>query len=83
MNVHLLDEGYAWVPKGRVSLKIQRRRFRKIKDFELGRLPTRAIMLQEVRVLPTLVLVPPFGWIKEVFVLGTVWKKNGIFHVPV
>ena len=41
--------------KGRISLKIQMRRFQEIKDFGLGRLPTRAtITLQEVEVLPTL-----------------------------
>ena len=34
--------------KGEISPKIQRRRFQKIKDFGLGRLPTRATMIQEV-----------------------------------
>ena len=34
--------------KGVVSLKIQRRSFREIEDFRLGRLPTSAITLQEV-----------------------------------
>ena len=38
----------------RISLRIQRRRFQEIKDFELGRLPARAITLQKVGVLPTL-----------------------------
>ena len=34
--------------KGRISSKIQRKRFKEIKDLGLRRLPTRAIMLQEV-----------------------------------
>ena len=67
MKVHLLDEGYAWVPKRRVSPKIQRRRFHEIKDFELERLPTHAITLQEVEILPTLVYSSHF------------WQKNGSF----
>ena len=40
--------------KRRISPKIQRRRFREINDFGLRRLPTHAITLQEVGVLPTL-----------------------------
>ena len=41
--------------KGELSPKIQRRRLREINDFRLGRLPTRATVLQEVGILPTLV----------------------------
>ena len=37
-----------------VSPKIQRKSFQEIKDFRLGRLPTHAIMLKEVRILLTL-----------------------------
>ena len=40
-------------------------------------------MLQEVGVLPTLVLLPSFGRIKGAFVLGTAWKKKGSFGVLV
>ena len=38
--------------KKRISPKIQRRRFREIKNFGLGRLPTRATTLQDVEILP-------------------------------
>ena len=62
---------------------MQRRIFWEIKDFKVRTLPTRATMLQEVEVHPTLVLFLSFGRIKGVFVLGTVWKKNGDFRVPV
>ena len=41
--------------KVRISMKIQRRRLWEIKDFGLGRLPTRAITLQEIGVFHTLV----------------------------
>ena len=37
-------------------MKIQRRRFWEIKDFGLGRLPTRATMVQEVGILSTWVI---------------------------
>ena len=47
--------------KGGVSSNIQMRSFWEIKDFELGRLPTRAIMLQEVRILATLAYSSLFG----------------------
>ena len=39
--------------KGGISPNIQMRRFQEIKDFGLGRLPTRATALQEVEILPT------------------------------
>ena len=55
VKFYLLNEGYAWVPKEGVSLKIQRRKFREIEYFKLGRLPTHATMFQEVGILPTLV----------------------------
>ena len=54
-KVHRLDKGYTHIPK--------RRRVWEIQDFELGRLPTRATALQEVRILPTLVLFPLYGLI--------------------
>ena len=44
--------------KGGISPKIQMRRFQEIKDFELGRLLTRATTFQEVEILPTLVSFP-------------------------
>ena len=59
-----------------VSPKIQIRSFREIKDFILRRLPTCAITLQEVRILPTLVLVPTFGLI---FRLKMVECVKGLF----
>ena len=49
--------------KEEVSSKIKRRSFWEIEDFGLGRLPTRAITLQLVGILPTMVLVPIFGLI--------------------
>ena len=57
-------------------LKIQSRSFQEIEDFGLGRLPTRAITLQEVEILPTLVLVPIFGLI---FGLKMVEGFKGLF----
>ena len=50
VKVHLLDGGYAWVPKMRGFTKIQMRIFREIKYFELGRLPAHVTTLQEVAV---------------------------------
>ena len=38
-----------------VSPKIQRKRFREIRDFGLGSFPTRATALQEVGILHTLI----------------------------
>ena len=45
----------------RISPKIQMRGFQEIKDFGLGRLPTHAITLQEVGILPILVYSSLFG----------------------
>ena len=53
--------------KGRISLEVQRRIFRGIKDFGLERLPTHATMLREVGILPTLVYFPNLGREKGVF----------------
>ena len=59
-----------------IFTKIRRRRFREIKDFGIERLPTCAITLQEVGILPTLVLVPIFGLI---FGLKMVEYVKGLF----
>ena len=40
--------------KGGISPKFQKKRFREIKDFGLGRLSTHATTLKEVGILPTL-----------------------------
>ena len=52
-------------------------RFREIEDFELGRLPTCATTLQEVRILPTLVYFHPKG-----LILGGMLCRgpNGMFR---
>ena len=66
MKVNLLDEGFVYIlKKKRISPKIQRRRFREIKDFGLGRLPT------HVRILPTLVYFHPKG-----LILGKMWWRG-------
>ena len=57
--------------KGEVSPKIQRRRFWEIKDFGLGRLPTRATTLQEVGILPILVYFHHKGLISR-----KMWRRG-------
>ena len=44
-----------------ISPRIQERIFREIEVLGFRRLPTRSYTLQEVGILPTLVLVPIFG----------------------
>ena len=63
--------------KGEVSPKIQMRNFQEIEDFGLRRLPTHATMLQDVGILPTMVLVPTFGLI---FGLKIVEWFKGLFR---
>ena len=55
----------------RISPNIQMRRFREIKDFGLGRLPTRATMLQEVGILPTMIYFNHKG-----LILGKMWCRG-------
>ena len=62
-KVHRIDEGYTYIPKRRDFAEYLKEKFKEIKDFGLGRLPTLAITLQEVGVLHTLVLFSPFGQI--------------------
>ena len=57
--------------KGGVSLKIQRRRFREIKNFGLGRLPIRVTTFQEVEILPPLVYFHHNGLIS-----GKMWCRG-------
>ena len=59
------------IKKGGVSPKIQRRRFREIKDFGLGRLLTRATTLKEVGIFPTLIYFHPKG-----LILGKMWCRG-------
>ena len=56
------------------------RRFREIKDFGLGRLPTRAIALQKIVILPTLVYFHPKGHLAEF--LPVLWPNWGLFWDP-
>ena len=75
-KVYRIDEGYAWVPRTRDFNEDLRKEIREIKDFGLGRLPTRSSMLQEVGTLPTLVLVSIFLLI---FGLKMVERAKGLF----
>ena len=52
-KVHRLDEGYTHILKMRDFTEDPKERFREIKYFGLGRLPTRATTLQEVWILST------------------------------
>ena len=59
-KVHRIDEGYAWVPKTRDFAEDPRKEIQKIEVVGLRWLPTCSSTLQEVGILPTLVLVPIF-----------------------
>ena len=59
-KVHRIDQGYAWVPRTRDFAEDPRKESREIEVVRLRRLPNRSSTLQEVWILPTLVLVPIF-----------------------
>ena len=59
-KVHCIDEGYAWVPRTRVLVEDSKKEIQEIEVVGFRRLPTRSSTLQEVGILPTLVLVSIF-----------------------
>ena len=60
VKVHILDDGYVWVQKTWDFAEDLKEEVSGNQIFQARRLPTHAIKLQEIGILPTLILFSPF-----------------------